>query len=193
MGMENGEPGTGAASETIYTLGHSNRDLEPFVALLEEADIGALADIRTYPSSRRFPWFNEGNLADSLEERGIRYRHIDALGGLRDEPEPDGTIEVVPEKWKPYAAHMQTGEFAKGIEALIDLVDRHGPAAYMCAERDPRQCHRQFVSDVLALQGWEVVHLIRGGESRVHEVRTDARETEDGRVVYPSEQRELPL
>jgi len=177
----------------IYTIGHSNRDLEPFVELLEEAGVGALADIRSYPSSRRFPWFNEGNLAESLDEHGIRYRHLENLGGLRDESDPDPAIEGVAEKWQPYVAHIQTETFADGLAKLVETAEAHGPAALMCAERDPGRCHRQFVADVLALRGWEVVHLIGAGESHVHEVREAATESDDGRVVYPSDQRELPL
>lgn len=179
-------------TQTMYTLGHSNRDREDFLELLGGAELGGVADVRTYPSSRRFPWANEGNLRDTLEAAGIAYRHIEKLGGLRDEPEPDPGIEGVPDKWRPYAAHLQTDEFAGGLDELLEFADTHGPVAFMCAERDPSRCHRQFIADVLILRGHRIIHLIRPGESHPHELREEAELTDD-RVLYPSDQRNLPL
>jgi uncharacterized protein (DUF488 family) len=181
------------SERTLYTLGHSNREAGEFLELVEAADLGGVADVRTYPSSRRFPWANEGNLRDALEAEGVAYRHLERLGGLRDEPDPDPSIEGVPEKWRPYAAHLQTDEFADGLDMLLELADNHGPVAFMCAERDPSRCHRQFIADVLVLHDYEVVHLIHPGESFSHEVRDEAEPTDDGRVIYPSDQRNLPL
>ena len=180
-------------AETIYTVGHSNRELEEFLALLTMAGIEAVADVRTYPSSRRHPWFNSGNLAEALRERGIRYRHLTAIGGMREEPEPDPSIAGVPDKWRAYAAHVQSEEFERGLERLVELAESYGPVAFMCAERDPDRCHRQFIADVLTLRGREVVHLIRAGEARGHEARECARHDDDGQVTYPSQQRELPF
>ena len=180
------------SDRTLYTLGHSNREVGEFLELVEEAGLAGVADVRTYPSSRRFPWANEGNLRDTLDAEGVAYRHIDKLGGLRDEPDPDPSIEGVPDKWRPYAAHLQTDEFADGLDELLEFADAHGPIAFMCAERDPSRCHRQFIADVLVLRSHHIIHLIRPGESHPHEVREAAELTND-RVLYPSDQRNLPI
>src|SRR5690242_6335521 len=72
----------------VYTIGHSTRSAEEFLDLLRAHEIVQLADVRTFPMSRRLPHFNREALAASLEHRGIGYRHFPALGGRR-KPRPD--------------------------------------------------------------------------------------------------------
>jgi len=72
----------------IHTIGHSTRTAEEFVALLQAHGITQLADVRTFPMSRRLPHFNREPLADTLRQHGIGYRHLPALGGRR-RPRPD--------------------------------------------------------------------------------------------------------
>ena len=72
---------------TIFTIGHSTRSLEDFIAALRPAGVGGLADIRRFPYSRRHPQFNGETLAPALAEVGILYRHFPALGGRRGKQE----------------------------------------------------------------------------------------------------------
>src|SRR5271169_4829789 len=67
----------------IYTIGHSNRSLEDFVALLKGFEIQAVADIRSLPGSRKFPHFDRENLETILPLNGIKYLWLPKLGGLR--------------------------------------------------------------------------------------------------------------
>src|SRR5215218_6507370 len=96
---------------SIFTIGHSTHDAEAFLGLLRGADIELLVDVRRYPGSRRFPWFNGPELARSLSQNGIEYRHEEPLGGRRD-PLPDsanGGWRVG--QFRGYADHMGSAEF----------------------------------------------------------------------------------
>src|SRR5438552_17370056 len=67
----------------IWTIGHSTREIDSFVSLLEENAIKLLVDVRSSPGSKRYPQFNKEALAESLNPHGIRYEHFSELGGRR--------------------------------------------------------------------------------------------------------------
>src|SRR2546421_12042324 len=67
----------------IWTIGHSTRDLAEFIELLRKNNIELVADVRSYPGSRKFPHFNRESLERSLPEHSIEYVHIKQLGGRR--------------------------------------------------------------------------------------------------------------
>ena len=75
-------PGAGDA-KTVWTIGHSTRTLDQLMALLAHWRITAVADVRRFPGSRRYPYFSSDALARSLPEHGIAYRWIVQLGGRR--------------------------------------------------------------------------------------------------------------
>ena len=71
------------AMPTIFTIGHSTRTVAEFVALLRQAGIDLLIDVRSVPRSRTNPQFNADALPETLGDAGISYRQLPALGGLR--------------------------------------------------------------------------------------------------------------
>ena len=111
---------------TIFTIGHSTRSPDDFIALLHSHGINRLADIRTVPKSRRHPHFAGDALARSLPAEDVAYRHFPGLGGLR-KPKRDSTnTGWRHEGFRGYADYMQTAEFARALEELIDWA-RGGP------------------------------------------------------------------
>ena len=68
---------------TVWTIGHSTRTSEEFLALLDENGTQAIADIRSHPGSRHFPQFGQEALSESLVQHGVQYSWIQALGGRR--------------------------------------------------------------------------------------------------------------
>ena len=68
---------------TIYTVGHSTRSSKALLAVLREADVKLVADVRAFPSSRRHPQFDRDALASWLPSAGIRYQHLPGMGGRR--------------------------------------------------------------------------------------------------------------
>src|SRR5229473_7823572 len=118
----------------IWTIGHSTRNIEVFLPLLEENGIKLLADVRSLPGSKRYPQFNKDALADSLNAHGIRYEHFPELGGKRKSKPDSRNTAWRNASFRGYADYMETDEFHKGIERLVDLASKVGPAAIMCAE-----------------------------------------------------------
>jgi uncharacterized protein (DUF488 family) len=166
----------------ICSVGHGARPLEELLEVLRDAGVRSLADIRTFPGSRRHPQFGQAALRGSLAGAGIAYVHLRGLGGRR-EPRPDSANTALRvDAFRGYADHMVSEEFARDLSALEELA-RAAPTAYMCAETLWWKCHRRLLSDLLATRGWEVTHLLTPGKSEAHRVWDVAREVDDG-LVY---------
>lgn len=166
----------------IWSIGHGTRTLADLLALLLEHEIRTLADIRSFPGSRRHPHFGREALAAALSTAGIGYVHLPGLGGRRRgrEGSPHRAIRVA--GFRGYADQMEGEEFRTGYERLLALA-RAGPTAYMCAEALWWRCHRRLLSDRLAVDGWDVVHILGQATTEPHRLWDLAR-IEDGRLVY---------
>jgi uncharacterized protein (DUF488 family) len=143
----------------ILTVGHSNQSYEAFARLLKGAGATAVADVRTQPYSRRNPQFNREKLRDALKEDAIAYVHLgDALGGR---PRGSGGVP-------DYEALAAAPEFSAGLDRLMAGARTHR-VALMCAERDPRDCHRcLLVSRALARRAVCVGHILGDGALLAH-------------------------
>lgn len=166
----------------IWSIGHGARALADFLAVLGERGIAMLADIRTFPGSRRHPHFGREALATALSTAGIAYEHLPGLGGRRSEHgvSPHRAIRVA--GFRAYADHMDGDEFAVAYARLRELA-AEAPTAYMCAETLWWQCHRRLLSDRLLVDGWDVIHLLGPGKAEPHRLWEIARLSE-GRLVY---------
>jgi uncharacterized protein (DUF488 family) len=166
----------------VFTVGHSTHGLDAFVALLRPHGVGAIADVRTIPRSRRYPQFNAGPLAAALASESIEYQHFPALGGLR-RPRPDSAHTAWTHPgFRGYADHMETAEFESGLERLLSCAAGRSMAV-MCAEALWWRCHRRLLADALAARGVEVVHILASGAPQRHEITAFATIVE-GRVWY---------
>jgi len=170
----------------IWTIGHSTRRIDDFISLLEENGIKLLADVRSWPASKRYPQFNREALAESLNTHGIRYEHFPELGGRR-KPKPDSHNTAWRNaSFRGYADHMETEEFRKGVERFLVLAGEAGPAAIMCAEAVWWRCHRSLISDHLKSRGIEVMHILDANKTELHPF-TSAAQLIDGRLSYAKE------
>lgn len=171
----------------IWTIGHSTRSADEFVALLRANQISGLADVRTIPRSRRHPHFGREALDARLHAEGIEYRHLAALGGLRKPRpvSPNGAWRN--DAFRGYADHMLTSDFAAALEGLLQFA-RSRCVAVMCAEAVWWQCHRMLLSDALAAREVDVQHIMsRSGASAVQPHRlTPFAQIRDGQVRYPA-------
>jgi uncharacterized protein (DUF488 family) len=171
------------ARTTLWTIGHGNRPLEEFLALLADSDIECLTDVRAYPASRRHPQFGREALASSLGVSGIRYVwEGPALGGRRRPGKDSPHVALRNPQFRAYADHMMTAEFRDAIDRLTSSAGAIR-TAIMCAERLPWQCHRYLISDYLEAHAIRVVHLIGPAVSREHGINPIAR-VRDGELVY---------
>jgi len=174
----------------IWSVGHGARSLEEFLATLQDANIQALADVRSQPGSRRHPQFGAQPLAAALGEVGIAYAHLPALGGRRKPraDSPHRALRVA--AFRGYADHMSTAEFARGYDRLVSLA-RGSRTAFMCAETLWWRCHRRLIADRLTVDGWRVTHLLAPGKGEPH-VLWDAARIDDGNLVYDAGTLPLP-
>lgn len=170
------------AKDLIWTVGHSNKSLDAFLANLAAHGVSRVADVRRHPGSRRWPHFSADALAESLPAAGIDYVGMPELGGRR-KPRPDSphTAWRV-EAFRGYADYMDTPEFRAALEKLEDLA-RARPTAILCAEALPWQCHRSLIGDALIARGWEVREILSEREARVKKLPDFARLDGD-RVMY---------
>jgi uncharacterized protein (DUF488 family) len=176
---------------SIFTIGHSTHEPAAFVELLRDPGIELLVDVRRYPSSRRFPWFNRRELERSLGEAGIGYRHLEGLGGRRDPAPGSPNSGWRVGQFRGYADHMGSDEFGAALEQLGQLAGERRTAV-MCAEAQWWRCHRRLLSDALLVRGVEVVHLDARGGSERHEL-TPFAVVEEGRLRYPPPQQRLEV
>ena len=168
----------------LFTIGHSTHPLDRFLVLLAQHGIEVLADIRRFPGSRKFPHFNQDNLASALAEVGIEYRWFEALGGRRKKNNgSSNNLGLRNESFRNYADYMLTEEFREGVKQLL-AVATGKPTAFMCSESVFWRCHRRLVSDFLLVNGITIQHIMPSGELRPHTLTKGAR-AEAGELRYP--------
>lgn len=171
-------------SNTVYTVGHSTRAPDAFVALLRAHDVTHLADVRTVPRSRHNPQFNADALARTLAGQGIAYTHFPGLGGFRKANAGASNAGWRNASFRGYADYMQTPAFGENLERLIALAE-HDAVAIMCAEAVPWRCHRSLIADVLRSLGFRVMHILGTGSVKEHPYTPPARIVA-GRLTYQS-------
>ena len=168
----------------LYTIGHGNRAVEDFTALVRSARIECLVDVRAYPRSRRNPQFARMALDPVLKANAIRYVWEGvALGGMRRPRGDSPHIALADAAHRGYADHMATAEFQSALERLLAL-GAGQMTVFMCAESSPQHCHRSFIADALLARDIEVMHLIRPDDVRGHTLHEGARRDERGQMVY---------
>ena len=169
----------------VFTIGHSTRTIAAFLALLREAEIDCLVDVRRFPGSRRHPQFNAEALSQSLAEAGILYRHLPSLGGrrggARDKESPHTLWRE--EAFRNYADYAETAEFREGFESLLALAAEHR-VAIMCAEAVWWRCHRRIITDYLIAAGIGVMHILGEGKIESARLTPEATIRPDRSVLY---------
>jgi uncharacterized protein (DUF488 family) len=154
---------TSSRDPDFLTIGHSNLPADQFLALLKAHGVTAVADVRSVPFSRRFPWFSSRTLSDRLQSKGIAYVTMgDTLGGRPTNPALycDGIAD--------YEAMAGTPEFHAGLDRVMAEMIRHR-VCLMCAEREPLDCHRcLLVGRAITSRGYSIGHILGNGAIEPH-------------------------
>jgi uncharacterized protein (DUF488 family) len=172
----------------FFTIGHATRPLDAFTALLTEAEVRLVVDVRTAPRSRTNPQFDRETLAASLATFGIEYRHIARLGGLR--PRQKQIPATTNAFWQNqsfhnYADYAMSREFQSGLDELRGL--GHAKlCAIMCAETLWWRCHRRIISDYLLASGESVFHILGPRHFEEAHITPAAKRELDGSLIYPA-------
>jgi uncharacterized protein (DUF488 family) len=174
-----------AKEKIVWTIGHSTRTLEEFIEMLNSFQIEVVADVRSFPGSRKFPQFNKESLQITLPENGIEYIHLKKLGGRRKANPDSKNTSWRHLAFRAYADYMESDDFKEGIKELeeISLKKR---TAYMCSEAVWWRCHRSMVSDYLKVHEWKVMHIMAVGKDQEHPFTAPAR-IENGELTYQAE------
>jgi uncharacterized protein (DUF488 family) len=170
----------------IFTIGHSTRTFEEFIAIVNAHGVKAVADVRLIPKSRRYPHFNDESLARELPKAGIEYHPFKSLGGRR-RPDKHSSLNLAwrNDSFRGYADFLQTPAFAEALDELMTLA-RRIPTTTMCAEAVPWRCHRSLISDALLARGWEVLDIMSETKAPPHKLPKFA-EVDGTTVTYPAE------
>jgi len=153
----------------IYTIGHSNVDVEEITRLLKEYGIELVLDVRSSPYSRFSPQFNRETLAGSLWEAGIEYKYAgDRLGGRPGKKKDPSLYDGDQVSY----SELETRQwYQEAIDGLVGVASRKW-IAIMCAEEDPDHCHRhQLIAQTLLDRGIEVHHI--RGEGTLKEAKRE--------------------
>jgi uncharacterized protein (DUF488 family) len=173
---------------SFATIGHSNRALDEVVAMLRQAQVELLLDVRAFPRSRSNPAFNIETLPADLGRFQIAYRHCRALGGRR--PRDFNVDEDLNAGWRVrsfhnYADYALSDEFGAAFDELVRL-GAERPVAIMCSEAAWWRCHRRIITDYLLLGGFPVCHLMAPGRIEDAVPTPFARRIAGGKTIYPS-------
>ena len=168
----------------LYSIGHGNRSIETFIYLIHEFGIKHLADVRSYPSSRRNSHFNRKNLELTLNKSAISYSWFPDLGGFRRQGlgKTSPHVALKSSGFRNYADYMNTASFHTAATRLSQLVTS-GSACFMCAETVPQRCHRSLLADYLVVQGFKVIHILDRRRTIAHELSPLANMCE-GQLIY---------
>lgn len=168
----------------VWTVGHSTRPLDEFIALLQAHGIQRLVDVRTIPRSRHNPQFNQDQLPEPLQRAGIQYVHLPSLGGLRHARRDSINTAWRNTSFRGFADYMQTAEFDVALKELIRLAQSRR-TAIMCAEAVPWRCHRSLIADALLIRGLQVEEIASAASTRPHTLTPWACVVGD-RITYPA-------
>ena len=132
---------------TIFTIGHSNRTIDEFIAILNHYKITHLVDARSRPFSKYAPQYNRFSLEKALESNGISYLYRgQSVGGLDVNKRQEEVLDGL-------------AQFAKNGMRM----------ALCCAEKLPHDCHLcTVIAPLLNARGVEVEHLISVSETETH-------------------------
>ena len=166
----------------IWTIGHSTHPFEVFLEMLRSFGIEEVADVRSFPGSRRYPQYAKESLEHTLPQAGINYVHIPQLGGRRKvDADSPNTMWRHP-AFRGYADYMATAGFREGIK-ILEKESGSKRTAIMCAEAVWWRCHRSLISDYLKSEGWTVMHITGVGKETEHPY-TQAARIVDGHLTY---------
>jgi uncharacterized protein (DUF488 family) len=172
----------------LFTIGHSTRNWDDFVAILRRWKIAEVIDVRTVPRSRTFPWFSKEKMEKAMPRAGIGYVHLPALGGLRR-----ASRDSINQGWRNasfrgYADYMQTPEFEAGLKELNRRRNQRR-VCIMCSEAVWWRCHRRMIADAETARGIPVKHLMTEKTATPHVLTAFAvvkkRRTRRPQVIYP--------
>jgi uncharacterized protein (DUF488 family) len=170
---------------TLLTLGHGTASELDLAALIRASHVGVVADVRSVPKSRAHPHVWAEEMARWVPDlSGASYEWHPELGGFRRATPESSNTGLRHPAFRGYADYMQTPEFLRALDTLLQRADRE-KVAIMCSESLWWRCHRRLIADAATLlRGTDVLHLMHSGAVQPHVVTPEARVSPDGTLIY---------
>jgi uncharacterized protein (DUF488 family) len=142
----------------LFTIGYEQATTHAMLDELAGAKVDVVIDVRAVTSSRR-PGFSKRQLAAGLDERGIGYIHLRALGTPKE-----GRLAARAgrrdELFRIFEKHLKTPDARTELDELAALAKSGKRLCLLCYERDPEGCHRRRVAELVHERtGAKVEHL----------------------------------
>jgi uncharacterized protein (DUF488 family) len=149
-------------SEELLTIGYEGTTISAVLHALEQARVGLLVDVRALPQSRK-PGFSKRQLGAGLEERGMRYVHLQGLGTPKSGRDAvrAGNVTAM---HRIFRAHMTSDRAQADLASATELA-RSARACLLCFERDHEKCHRSIVAEMIAAQTGQRIRNLHPGEA----------------------------
>ena len=143
----------------LFTVGHTRKPLRRFVALLREAGVDCVVDVRLHNTSQLAGFAKRDDLEFLLREGfGVGYAH---------HPELAPTEEILgrykrDRNWEAYVSAFTALMEERGMAAhAAEVLGAYSCPCLLCSEDDPRRCHRRLLAEAVAASrgDTEVIHL----------------------------------
>lgn len=134
---------------TLFTIGYEASTQEHLIGRLKAAGVKTVVDVRAVASSRR-AGFSKTLLGNSLENEGIAYLHLRALGTPKPGREAARKGRIG-EMRAIFADHMREPEAQLQFERL-KAIAAGTPTALLCFEAAAGGCHRAVLAERLAAE-----------------------------------------
>lgn len=152
----------------LFTIGHSNHELEDFISILRKHQINCIVDVRSVPASSHAPQFNKEAFSVYLKKHGIYYLHFGREFGARryDCLDDNGQVD--------FERAVQTEAFEEGCVRLYNGLNKGMTISLMCSEADPLTCHRfAMISRYLNEHDVDVSHILKDASIIAHKALQD--------------------
>src|SRR4051794_37890403 len=131
----------------LFTIGYEQARSDAVLGELEAAKVALLVDVRAVAASRR-PGFSKRQLAADLDDRGIDYLHLRALGTPKEGrlAARSGDLKSL---WRIFEKHLKTPQAKEELDELTTLVQSGRRLCLLCYERDVSHCPRRRVAEII--------------------------------------------
>src|SRR4051794_18871064 len=149
-----------AKAKKLFTIGYEQTPPKAVLDELEQSGVKLVVDVRAVTSSRR-PGFSKKQLSAGLDERGIAYVHLAALGTPKEGrlAARSGQYDVLE---KIFSKHLKTPDAREQMDELSALVKKAGPVCLLCYERDHTQCPLQMLAEIAGDRDVVTVKILGG-------------------------------
>jgi uncharacterized protein (DUF488 family) len=144
--------------KTLFTIGYEGLESRQLTDALKDAGVGLLADVRAVANSRK-RGFSKGALKAGIEEAGLAYAHLRALGTPKAGREAARGHDAALMRRIYCEAVLDTADGGLALDELAALAEA-APTCLLCFERDPERCHRRVLAERLAARGFTTVDLL---------------------------------